>query len=248
MDGSPHQEAPLPHFIEKIIQKICKDQSQPPITFYARKLLADIGEKAASDLLASISNQRITKSFSGYIITMVKKYHPAVVPSPPCKRSLSPSSSLPRNTSLRKSPLQISRLLSFEDEVQETRGPISEHQTSSAVELKNSELREMTKSNTISQQLRILSKLEYRKLFLVLSYTGRHKLENIITVDGANDIFQKKDLPMSIFETAIWNTYGNKYCDKSDRVEYLDWDSGKTHLTTVMFMKMEVITSRYRST
>ncbi|KAL0374398.1 UNVERIFIED_CONTAM: putative RNA-dependent RNA polymerase 5 [Sesamum radiatum] len=77
----------------------------------------------------------------------------------------------------------------------------------------------MTKSNTISQQVRILSKLEYRKLFLVLSYTGRHKLENVMTVDGANDIFQKKDLPMSIFETAIWNTYGNKYCDKLDRSE-----------------------------
>ncbi|XP_011093632.1 probable RNA-dependent RNA polymerase 5 isoform X1 [Sesamum indicum] len=230
MDGSPHQEAPLPHSIEKTIQKICKDQSQPPISSYARKLLADIGEKAASDLLARISNQRITKSFSGYIITLVKKYHPAVVPSSPSKRSLSPSSSSPRNTSLKKSPLQIGRLLSFEDDVQETRGPIFEHQTSTAVELKNSELRGMTKSNTISQQLRILSKLEYRKLFLVLSYTGRHKLENVMTVDGANDIFQKKDLPMSIFETAIWNTYGNKYCNKSDRSEYLDWDFGKTHL------------------
>ncbi|KAL0410612.1 UNVERIFIED_CONTAM: hypothetical protein Slati_3650900 [Sesamum latifolium] len=103
MDGSPRQEAPLPHSIEKTIEKICKDQSQPPISLYARKLLADIGEKAASDLLARISNQRITKFFSAYIITLVKKYHPAVVPSPPSKRPLSPSSSSPRNTSLKRS-------------------------------------------------------------------------------------------------------------------------------------------------
>ncbi|KAL6519139.1 hypothetical protein OROGR_018459 [Orobanche gracilis] len=76
---------------------------------------------------------------------------------------------------------------------------------------------EMASSTTISQQLMVLNKLEYRKLFLVLSYIGRQKLEAVVTLDGANHIYSMKDLPMDVFEAHIWNAYGQKFCEKSDR-------------------------------
>ncbi|EYU40508.1 hypothetical protein MIMGU_mgv1a0199441mg, partial [Erythranthe guttata] len=35
---------------------------------------------------------------------------------------------------------------------------------------------------------------------------------------------------MDVFESKIWNKYGQRFCDKADRIQYLDWDSGKTHI------------------
>ncbi|KAL0333854.1 UNVERIFIED_CONTAM: putative RNA-dependent RNA polymerase 5, partial [Sesamum angustifolium] len=75
----------------------------------------------------------------------------------------------------------------------------------------------MTDSDTISQQLMILSKLRFRKLFLVLSYIGRQKLEAAVNLDAANEIYGMKNLPMKDFEAKIWNSYGKKFCEESDR-------------------------------
>ncbi|PIN13666.1 RNA-directed RNA polymerase QDE-1 [Handroanthus impetiginosus] len=229
MEASPRKEAqcPLPQSVEKIIVDICNDQSQPLLPNAVRRLLAEIGEKAALELLLRIKGQNITKSFSGYVITLLKKYHPSLFPSPsnsPNKRPLSPSCSSPNSSPLKKSPPQISRMQSLRDEALDWKGPNVAPESSSTGELK-----EMTNRATISEQLKILSKLEYRKLFLVLSYIGRQKLEDVMTIDGTNDIVNKKDLQMTTFEAEIWKTYGNKYCDRSDRRQYLNWDSGKTY-------------------
>lgn len=75
--SSNSREVPLPESVETILRYICQRQSQPPIKNYARRLLAEIDEKASMDILAMISSQRIYSSFSGYISTLVKKYYPA---------------------------------------------------------------------------------------------------------------------------------------------------------------------------
>ncbi|CAA3021996.1 probable RNA-dependent RNA polymerase 3 isoform X1 [Olea europaea subsp. europaea] len=87
-----------------------------------------------------------------------------------------------------------------------------------------SEISERTRS-----LLQILNKLEFRRLFLVLSYIGSKKLETVMTLDDVNDILSMKDRPMTYFESKIWDSYGRLFYEKSDRSEYSDWDCGKTH-------------------
>ncbi|KAK4391717.1 putative RNA-dependent RNA polymerase 3 [Sesamum angolense] len=145
-----------------------------------------------------------------------------------CERVRSPISSLsvdsiPSNLN-RTGPQNIRCNLSFEDETLEKRSPGARYQSPLP-----DELGEMTDSDTISQQLMILSKLRFRKLFLVLSYIGRQKLEAVVNLDAANEIYGMKNLPMKDFEAKIWNSYGKKFCEESDRSQYLDWDSQKTH-------------------
>ncbi|KAI8565476.1 hypothetical protein RHMOL_Rhmol03G0262200 [Rhododendron molle] len=72
-----------------------------------------------------------------------------------------------------------------------------------------------------------LCDLEFRKAFLILNYIGRRKLEDHMKVD---DIMMLKDLPMRDFETKVWDAVGKDFINKEDRIQYLDWDSGKTHL------------------
>ncbi|KAL0315687.1 UNVERIFIED_CONTAM: putative RNA-dependent RNA polymerase 3 [Sesamum radiatum] len=145
-----------------------------------------------------------------------------------CERVRSPVSSLsvdsiPSNLN-RTGPQNIRCNLSFEDETPGKRSPGARYQSPLP-----DELGEMTDSDTISQQLMILSKLRFRKLFLVLSYIGRQKLEAVVNLDAANEIYGMKNLPMKDFEAKIWNSYGKKFCEESDRSQYLDWDSQKTH-------------------
>ncbi|KAH6827519.1 hypothetical protein C2S53_007864 [Perilla frutescens var. hirtella] len=119
----------------------------------------------------------------------------------------------------------IRRQLSFEDETLESRSSLVRDVTSLS-----REHGEMAKSIAISPQLSILSKLEYRKLFLLLSYIKGNKLEAVVAVDDANEVFSMKHLSMPEFENNIWDRYGSKFCKESDCSQYLDWDSGKTHI------------------
>lgn len=47
----------------------------------------------------------------------------------------------------------------------------------------------------------------------------RQKLEAAVTLAGADEIYKMKDVPMKVFETEIWNTYGQEFCDKLHRSE-----------------------------
>ncbi|KAE9464482.1 hypothetical protein C3L33_03608, partial [Rhododendron williamsianum] len=85
-----------------------------------------------------------------------------------------------------------------------------------------------------------LCDLEFRKAFLILSYTGRRKLEELMTIDHimmqleelmtVDHIMMLKDLPWRDFETKVWDAVGKNFINKEDRIQYLDWDSRKTHL------------------
>ncbi|KAH6812755.1 RNA-dependent RNA polymerase family protein [Perilla frutescens var. frutescens] len=57
-----------------------------------------------------------------------------------------------------------------------------------------------------------------------------NKLEAVVAVDDANEVFSMKHLSMPEFENNIWDRYGSKFCKELDRSQYLDWDSGKTHI------------------
>ncbi|KAL8189027.1 hypothetical protein R6Q57_029288 [Mikania cordata] len=82
----------------------------------------------------------------------------------------------------------------------------------------------------ISQQSLLLAELEFRKLFMVYSYVGRKKLEDVVSVEDAIEIKSTKTVTMFDFEAKIWAKYGCKFCEPCDRAMHFDWDSGKTHL------------------
>ncbi|XP_070033193.1 probable RNA-dependent RNA polymerase 5 isoform X4 [Nicotiana tomentosiformis] len=91
-----------------------------------------------------------------------------------------------------------------------------------------SEFRNRAGIQGISEQLLALSNLEFRKLFLILHYIGRRKLEDVIMLHDVGDILDMTCQPMAHFESCIWTKYGH-LCENVKRVQYLDWDSGRSH-------------------
>jgi len=74
-------------------------------------------------------------------------------------------------------------------------------------------------------QLVALGELEFKKVFLLLSYIPGQHVGQVITAD---EIRLWKDLPMVEYEAAVWDRLGRHYCPQKDR-RMLQWDSGKTH-------------------
>ncbi|KAH6827518.1 hypothetical protein C2S53_007863 [Perilla frutescens var. hirtella] len=238
-EHSPHVDVRLPESVEDIIKRVSMEKQTQPLDFNARKLLRDIGEQGSLQILGTVlSSSSPIKTFSGFVSFLVKQKYP-IHKSPSSASPLglrSPSSASPNiarngeglqfpSSNLRRTAFQnISCQLSFEDETLESRSCLVRDVSSLS-----GEHGEMTESVTISPQLLILNKLEYRKLFLLLSYIKRNKLEAVLTMDDANEVFSMKHLSMPEFEKNIWARYGRKFCEESDRSQYLDWDSGKTH-------------------
>nr|GLL39727.1 probable RNA-dependent RNA polymerase 5 [Ipomoea trifida] len=207
---------PLPPPVEALLQEICREQSQEPPDAEVRRRLADIGEDGAIKILKRISCCTI-KHLSSFIIYMVNRYPEFISEdnrrrshesTPPLSRSFSPLGVQVEGLH----PLKAKRRLSFCSEPPP-------------------ECSERGSSWMISEQLKLLSQLEFRKLFLILSYIGsRKKLEDVVSPNEAADILGIwGNLPMTEFESRIWNAYGRQNYD-GDRPKYLDWDSGKTHM------------------
>ncbi|GER48842.1 RNA-dependent RNA polymerase family protein [Striga asiatica] len=222
----------LPESVEMMIERICLERDQPPLRNYTRQMLAMIGEQSSIKLLTTVLfyNNPIT-SFSGLVRRLVVNNHPIVGQTVLAKldggtledsfSSLSMDS--PSSSHYRNSPRNISCQPSFEDESQGKMNFETQGKTSPSPKTQSPfacEFRETTGSGAISQQLTILKKLEFRK----------EKLEAVVTLAGAENIYAMKDLPMKDFETKMWDTYGQRFYAESDRSEYLAWDSGKTHL------------------
>lgn len=66
-------EVPLPESVEKMLQRICLQQSQPPANATARRLLLSQGEQSALALLRTVSNSKIKKTLSAYIIYLANQ-------------------------------------------------------------------------------------------------------------------------------------------------------------------------------
>ncbi|XP_059638213.1 probable RNA-dependent RNA polymerase 5 isoform X2 [Cornus florida] len=191
----------LPPSVEELLHTICVKHSQPPPDMPVRKELCSLGEKAALDLLRTISGSKEIRTLNGFIIFMVRKHRngssqESDCSSPQKQSSPSPSTS---NHHYDYSP----------------HSPIPKDLTSPSSRLNRANMQQ------ISDQLLALGELEFRKAFLILSYIGRNRLENVMS---ANDILRLKDMPMGPLESRVWTDYGRKNC------EYLDWDSKKTYL------------------
>ncbi|KAF3341847.1 putative RNA-dependent RNA polymerase 5 isoform X3 [Carex littledalei] len=78
-----------------------------------------------------------------------------------------------------------------------------------------------------SPQMKALGNFEFRKAFLILSYLGRAKLEETVSMELLGDL---TCMSMEAFEIRIWNEFGIKNIKPSDRRQILDWDMGKTHV------------------
>ncbi|PHT52099.1 hypothetical protein CQW23_06561 [Capsicum baccatum] len=247
----------LPNSVEQMLNQVCKSQNQNPPDNKVRKLLYGIGEERSLYILKEISKCQIRKSLSGFILFMAKKYSHSETQI--CEKQVAPVTTsaesfyykpnlLPRNSSSSSSVGLFHRnaaLFHKNDIVGDTSdSPTSAPQIPSRrttpvttsfqrdhYARRSSEFRLRNSASTrgISEQLLALSKLEFRKFFLILNYIGRRKLEDVIMLHDVGDILDMIDQPMSHFESYIWNKYGHP-CENNKRVQYLDWDSGRTHL------------------
>ncbi|KAL2500917.1 putative RNA-dependent RNA polymerase 5 [Forsythia ovata] len=214
----------------EVLTKISSSRIKYTFTGYIRKLVMDSYPIQGSSVLAAYNYQPSPlgqKHLSPPATSCYNYNSPQKKDGESSQRliSMCPMNS-PSSSSERAVSRTIKRHLSYNDETEERTSP---HKAICLPSFPN-EIRERASSLKISQQLRILSKLEYRKLFLVLSYIGRQNLETCMTLDDANDILSIKDAPMTFFESNIWSKYGQHLCTESDRSQYFDWDSGKTHL------------------
>ncbi|KAM3321100.1 putative RNA-dependent RNA polymerase 5 [Capsicum chacoense] len=247
----------LPNSVEQMLNQVCKSQNQNPPDNKVRKLLYGIGEERSLCILKEISKCQIRKSLSGFIVFLAKKYSHSETQI--CEKQVAPVTTsaesfyykpnlLPRNSSSSSSVSLFHRnaaLFQKNDIVGDTSdSPTSAPQIPSPrttpvttsfqrdhYARRSSEFRLRNSASTrgISEQLLALSKLEFRKFFLILNYIGRRKLEDVIMLHDVGDILDMICQPMSHFESYIWNKYGHP-CENNKRVQYLDWDSGRTHL------------------
>ncbi|KAB1214809.1 hypothetical protein CJ030_MR5G018801 [Morella rubra] len=63
---------PLPHAVEQLLQKICREQNQTLPTADVLQELASRGEEKALELLRHISSSKIKKSLGGFIHYMLR--------------------------------------------------------------------------------------------------------------------------------------------------------------------------------
>lgn len=202
----------LPSSVENLINQIREQQSQPPLDSSIRRNLAELGEQKALQILYYISTQPIKRSLNAFTVYMINQHRSPPSPSrPSSSQSQSQSQSQSRPYSLQ------SQLLSH---LQSRPSPLPLRSQS------------LPSSSTAppphSDVLTALGELEFRKSFLLMSYAGRENIENVVTAEYVRSL---KELTMKNFEKEIWETVGQKYIERpTDRLVYLDWDSGRTHI------------------
>ncbi|XP_051223739.1 probable RNA-dependent RNA polymerase 3 isoform X1 [Lolium perenne] len=74
-----------------------------------------------------------------------------------------------------------------------------------------------------SPQMEALDGMEFRKIFMIFAYLSGRRIEDELSVDYIRSL---QRLPMDHFESRIWNEFGCKYMDVSDRTKNLDSNSG----------------------
>ncbi|CAI9100431.1 OLC1v1025177C1 [Oldenlandia corymbosa var. corymbosa] len=255
MDGS----IVLPDEVERLINRICSEKEKGPPDPDARRLLSDVGEEMAMDILCYIlsSNTPIRTTFSRYIMWLGKNPQSPFRQgnsSPPAVRSPIPATPSPASSPLLQSYSPLRKALlspsdasspspqnggnsCSEDSKNHGRPVFLSPKTGSPKKpsqrpLFSSEPRinGRTMPHEISRQtLTLCRELEFRRFFLLRSYIGRNELADVISHDEVDDILKMKDIPIQLYESNIWETYGKQFCDPSHRVQVANWDSGKSH-------------------
>ncbi|GMH16524.1 hypothetical protein Nepgr_018365 [Nepenthes gracilis] len=219
--ADPSASVELPESVETLIEKICREQSLPPLGTPAKRELASLGEEESLKNLKIIRKSKIYKSLDGFIFYMAKKSRVGV-PSPlsqsPQSQFASPASVASSSRGSDSNPSKCTRVIDFSDEIAtRAQGPQIDSPLNEWV----------AGAQTSTPHSCALHELEFRKAFLVLNYIGRSKLEDVTSVD---DIKLLQELQtMWAFESHVWNKFGQHFCDKKDRLKYLDWDSGRRY-------------------
>ncbi|XP_031107582.1 probable RNA-dependent RNA polymerase 5 isoform X3 [Ipomoea triloba] len=224
--------------VEAKLQEICIKQRQERADTNARRCLASIGEQASLDVLEKISPCTIRTTLSRFILYMVKKYYPqqhstsGSFSHSPQRYFSSPSSSC---SSSNFTPRNVPSPSNAGDETFESKmsKPDILSPQSSARSFSHHprilEFEERANALGVSYQLSALSELEFRKFFLILNYIGRNKLEDVVTPEAANDILYVGNQSMAAFESYMWTKFSH-LCEDHERLRYIDWDSGRTHI------------------
>ncbi|KAI4377766.1 hypothetical protein MLD38_015344 [Melastoma candidum] len=197
---------PLPSSVERLLRDICVAQNQLPADRPARQALSLLGEEAAVNLLTTISRCTIKRSLSAYILFMFPKR------SKQARCSSDSSPSVARYGA---------RTFSSPPPPHEMSPPSRSLDEFLPLQL------ESGSGEGISAQLRALNELEFRKAFLILSYIGEKKLEDVFTAD---DIRQLRDFKMIDFEAQVWSSCCLGSVKRENRQQYADWDLGRTHI------------------
>ncbi|KAJ4951634.1 hypothetical protein NE237_028466 [Protea cynaroides] len=192
----PAEQIDLPGSVERMLTTICERHSVPSPNIGAKRELASLGEEASLAILNDILGSKQIRSLSGFIFYMAKRARGESVSSPASRPSPSKSGS-PFSAS---SPGDM------------------RPQTSRAV---TSLWRASTSGRLPDSYSLALAELEFKKSFLVLSYAGRKRLEDVIKVD---DILKFKDSPKARFESDVWQSIGQDCIEEKDRRKNFDLD------------------------
>ncbi|KAH1131937.1 hypothetical protein J1N35_003315 [Gossypium stocksii] len=234
MANNSHEDVVLlPQAVEALISRICNEQGQPRLGYSTRQALAEVGEEASLRILEKIQRAEIRTTFDRFVMYMIRNESNGN--GSPQKRS----NSAQLNSSPFSSPAKTCRLMMSSqggDNVNVTSASVTPIQSSS-VNANREEgfspqsvatplLSSLTNvgREEVCPQLVALGELEFRKAFLILSYIGQNKLEQVITADHIRSL---KNLGMDEFEKEIWDSLGQYYA-RADRVKLLEWE-GKTN-------------------
>ncbi|CAN8257589.1 unnamed protein product [Cochlearia groenlandica] len=186
--------------VESVLEKIYRKYECAPISHDSRQRLSSISKESAFDLLRKIFNSStVMYSLDGFIAAKVNLAVNFTV-SPRLSSGGSPAES---PTSCKDMSVDY-----------EAPSP-------------NTLMSESNGGSLHTPQLLALSELEFKKAFLLLSYIPGKSLDQVDITP--NDIRHWKDLPMAVYEAAVWDGFGRHHCSHTERRVSLGWDSGKTH-------------------
>ncbi|KAK9715400.1 hypothetical protein RND81_06G162300 [Saponaria officinalis] len=123
------EERRLPAAVEHLISTISDEKSTPPPNAAATQILAEIGEEEALDVLRTIRNSKSIRTFSGFIVHLVKNkkkrnhslsphISPDTITVPPCCGGYaSPSPVIGTRSGDALTPNKRKRTLNISDEV-----------------------------------------------------------------------------------------------------------------------------------
>ncbi|VVA99746.1 unnamed protein product [Arabis nemorensis] len=192
----------LPGRVETVLEKIYKKHKQPPILKETRKRLSSISEELALETLSKVHNSTYVKgTLDGFISFLLGK---AVTVNKSPRLSSGESPGTPGKKSCRL--FRAERSLDSEAPSPKL---LRREQNGGSLDIPQA-----------------LGELEFKKMFLLLTYTQGKSLVGVITAD---EIRQWKDLPMAAYETVVWFRLGEQFCSLKERRASLEWESEKTH-------------------
>ncbi|KAK8523195.1 hypothetical protein V6N12_047723 [Hibiscus sabdariffa] len=217
MENNLNKDVILSPTVEALISRICREKNQPPLPNSTKQALAERGEEASLKVLQTIQRSDIRTTFNQYAMYLIRGSNDNG--SPQRRSNPSPSSSSPFSSPSKPCRLMMSSPANLGEggvNFASTSAPVTPIKSSSAI---------AGGEEGFSTQLAALGELEFHKAFLILSYIGQNRLEEVIT---AEEIQSYKNLAMDVFEKKVWGSLGQLYAP-ADRVKSLEWESGKTY-------------------